>query len=183
MKIAVVGKGNVGGGLANRWEEAGHNLTRIGREGGDVSDADAVLISVPGGALVEALENVRGLEGKTVIDATNLIGAEPPDGFASNAEYVKSRTHAPTAKSFNINFAAIYDRIDETDARPGNLWCGDEQARDVVERLNRDAGFDPICAGGLENAALLESTLRLVFAINQAGMGAFFYRMAPPGQF
>jgi 8-hydroxy-5-deazaflavin:NADPH oxidoreductase len=142
-----------------------------------------VLIACPGPAVPEVFDTVSGLDGKTVIDATNLIGAQPPEGFASNAEYIKSRTQGPTAKSFNINFAAVYDQIDAATARPGNLWCGDEEARAAVERLNRDAGFDPIYAGGLENAALQESMLRLVFAINQGGMGAFFYRMAPPDQF
>jgi predicted dinucleotide-binding enzyme len=39
MKIAVIGRDNVGGGLADLWERAGHEVTRIGREGGDVSDA------------------------------------------------------------------------------------------------------------------------------------------------
>ena len=43
MKIAVVGRGNVGGGLADLWEKANHDVTRLGKEGGDVSDADAVL--------------------------------------------------------------------------------------------------------------------------------------------
>src|ERR671932_153816 len=136
MKIAVVGKGNVGGGLADRWEKAGHEVTRIGSEGGDVSDAEAVLLAVPGGA-------------------------------ASNAEYVKSRTNGPTAKSFNVNFARVYDRLDDVGQRPGNLWCGDDEAREVVERLNRDAGFDPIYAGGLENAGAQEAALGLVFSINE----------------
>jgi len=72
MKVAVVGRGNVGGGLADLWERAGHEGTRIGREGGDVSDVEAVVIAVPGGGIAEALDNVQGLEGKTVIDATNL---------------------------------------------------------------------------------------------------------------
>src|SRR3954454_25351204 len=126
MNIAVVGKGNVGGRLADLWEKAGHDVTRIGPDGGDVSDADAVLLAVPGGAVADALDNVAGIDGKTVIDATNLVSSEPPDGFASNAEYVKSRTNGPTAKSFNINFANIYDRIGEARARPGNLWCGDD---------------------------------------------------------
>lgn len=183
MKIAVIGRGKVGGGLADLWERAGHELTRIGRGGGDVSRAEAVLLAMPGGALAEALADIGGLEGKTVIDATNLIGSSPPEGFASNAEFVKSRTGGPTAKSFNINFAAIYDRIATAAERPGNLWCGEEQARGVVEQLSSDAGYDPIYAGGLENAALQESFLRLVFAINQGGMGPFFYRMAPPERF
>lgn len=183
MKIAVVGKGSVGGGLAGRWEKAGHDVQRFGRDGGDVSDADAVLIACPGPAVPGVFEIVNGLEGKTVIDATNLIGAGPPEGFASNAEFVKSKTQGPTAKSFNINFAAIYDRIDGASTRPGNLWCGDDDARETVEQLVRDAGFDPIYAGGLENSALQETMLRLVFAVNQGGMGPFFYRMAPPDQF
>jgi len=180
MKIAVVGKGNVGGGLADLWEKAGHDVTRIGSEGGDVSDAEAVLLAVPGGAVSEALDGVQGIDGKTVIDATNLVGTDPPGGFASNAEYVKSRTNGPTAKSFNINFARVYDRIADADPAPGNLWCGDDEARELVEQLNRDAGYEPIYAGPLENAGQQEAFLSLVFAVNQGGMGPYFYRMAPP---
>jgi hypothetical protein len=181
MKIAVVGRGNVGGGLADLWEKAGHSVTRIGKGGGDVSDAEAVLVAVPGGAIADALDKVQGLEGKTVIDATNLFGAERPPGFSSNAEFVKSKTNGPTAKSFNVNFAALYGRIGETRARPSNLWTGDEKAGEVVEQLNRDAGFDPVYAGGLENARAQEDFLDLIAAIRQ-NLGPFFYRMASPDQ-
>jgi 8-hydroxy-5-deazaflavin:NADPH oxidoreductase len=183
MKIAVVGKGNIGGGLGDLWEKAGHEVTRIGSEGGDVSDAEAVLLAVPGAAVPDALGKAQGIEGKTVIDATNLVGVDPPDGFASNAEYVKSRTNGPTAKSFNVNFARLFDQIAEARVTPSNLWCGDDEAREVVEQLNRDAGYDPVYAGGLENAAAQEAFLGLVFSIVQSGLGPFFYRMAPPDQF
>ena len=182
MKIVTLGKGNIGGGLGDLWEKAGHEVTRLGREGGDASDAEVVLVAVPGGAVAEALDRVQELEGKVAIDATNLVGAKPPEGFASNAEYVKSRTGGPTAKAFNLNFANIYDRLDEPSSPPGNVWCGDEETREVVEQLCRDAGFDPIYAGPLENAAMQEAALALVFAINQGGMGPFFYRAAPPDQ-
>ena len=182
MKLAVIGRGNVGGGLADLWERAGHEVKRIGQEGGDVSDAEAVLVAVPGGAIAEALDNVQGIEGNTVIDATNLLDVDPPAGFSSNAEFVKSRTNGPTAKSFNLNFAALYDRIPEAASTPSNLWCGDEEARQVVEQLNRDAGYEPVYAGPLDNAAAQENFLKLMFAINQGGLGRFFYRMAPPDQ-
>lgn len=182
MKIAVVGRGNVGGGLADRWERAGHNVTRIGKEGGDVSEAEAVLIAVPGGAVADALESVEGIEGKTVIDATNLIGAEPPSGFPSNAEFVKSKTNGPTAKSFNVNFASLYDKLDDVSTRPDNLWVGDEEAREVVERLNRDAGYEPLHAGDLSAAAAQETFLPLVFGISKS-KGQVFYRFAPPDEF
>ena len=32
MRITVFGKGNVGGGLADLWERAGHQVTRLGRQ-------------------------------------------------------------------------------------------------------------------------------------------------------
>jgi 8-hydroxy-5-deazaflavin:NADPH oxidoreductase len=182
MKVAVVGRGNVGGGLADLWERAGHDVTRIGKDGGDVSDAEAVLLAVPGRAIADAFESVRGWEGKTVIDATNLVGAQPPEGFASNADFVKSKTNGPTAKSFNLNFAVLYDRIGEAGSRPSNIWSGDEEAREVVEQLNRDAGYDPVYAGDLENAAAQETAIGLYFALAQA-TGRFFYRFAPPDEF
>jgi predicted dinucleotide-binding enzyme len=90
---------------------------------------------------------------------------------------VKSKTNGPTAKSFNDNFASLYPRLAEARARPANLWCGDAETREVVEQLNRDAGYDPVYAGPIENAALQEGVVKIVFAISQ-GMGPFVYRMA-----
>jgi len=181
MNITVIGRGNVGGGLADVWERAGHRVTRLGRDGGDVSDADVVLVAVPGGAIADALDLVTGLYGKTVIDATNLPGVSPPDGFSSNAEFVKSKTGGPTAKSFNLNLASLYGQLGEARARPSNLWCGDEEARQVVERLNRDAGYDPVHTGPLDTAALQESALPLILAVGE-GIGPFVYRFAPLDQ-
>jgi hypothetical protein len=178
MKIVTFGRGNVGGGLADLWARAGHQVTRLGREGGDVSDADVVLMAIPGGAIAEAVADLTGIVGRMVIDATNLYGVVPPAGFASNAEFVKSKTSGPTAKSFNVNFASLYPRLAEARARPGNLWCGDAETREVVEQLNRDAGYDPVYAGPIENAALLEGMVKIVFAISE-GMGPLVYRMAP----
>ena len=178
MRITVIGRGNLGGGLATLWEAAGHDVTRLGREGGDVADADVVLVAVPGDTVAAALDGVTGIGGKTVIDATNRYGVEPPTGFASNAEYVKSRVAGPTAKSFNINYASLFPRLREARVRPGNLWCGDAEVREVVEQLNRDAGYDPIHVGPLDRAAAQEALVTTVFDIGQ-GIGEFVYRMVP----
>ena len=181
MRITVVGRGRLGGGLADLWERAGHEVTRLGRDGGDVSDADAVLVAVPGGAVAEAFDRLRGFEGKTMIDATNLYNVTPPPGFASNAEFVKSRAKGPTAKSFNVNFASLFGRLADARARPGNLWCGDDEAREVVEQLNRDAGYDPVRIGPLESAAAQEAVIGVIFGIAE-GMGPCVYRFAPVDQ-
>ena len=87
------------------------------------------------------------------------------------------------AKAFNSNFAALYDQVDEQRIVPCNLVAADDEAREVAERLTTDAGYHPIYAGGLENARLLEDHLTLMGAINSGGLGRFFYRYAPPGEF
>jgi 8-hydroxy-5-deazaflavin:NADPH oxidoreductase len=180
MKIATIGRGNIGGGLGDRWEQAGHEVTRIGKEGGDVTGSEVVLIAVPGGAVADALDNLLGLEGKTAIDATNLFGVDAPAGFASNAEFVKSRTNGPTVKAFNLNFARLYDQIGAQSEKPGNIWTGDEEAREVTERLIRDAGFEPLYGGPLENAAVQEQFLKIMSGISN-DIGRCFYRFWSPG--
>ena len=181
MKITVVGRGNVGGGLAGRWERAGHAVTRLGRDGGDASDADVLLVAVPSGAIGDALHKVSGIEGKVAIDATNAFAGRN-EQFPSLAHEVKSIVRGPTAKAFNINFAAIYDAIDDQRVRPSNLFAAEDEARELAEQLSRDAGYDPVYVGGLDKARALEDHLALVFSINQAGLGPFFYRMARPGE-
>jgi 8-hydroxy-5-deazaflavin:NADPH oxidoreductase len=71
-------------------------------------------------------------------------------------------------------------RLGELSTRPTNLWTGDEEARAVVEQLNRDAGYEPVYAGPLENAAAQENAMKLWFGINQGGLGTFLYRFAAP---
>ncbi|MDQ3777356.1 MAG: dinucleotide-binding protein, partial [Actinomycetota bacterium] len=153
----------------------------LGRDGGDASDADAVLVAEPGGEIAEALARVSGLDGKLVVDATNIFG-ERNGAFPSLAHEVKSITGGPVAKSFNTNYAALYDQIDEQRVRPGNLFVADDDAREVAEQLIRDAGYDPVDCGGLDGARMLEDHLRLMSAANQGGLGRFFYRWAPPGE-
>lgn len=181
MKITVLGRGNVGGGLARLWEQAGHDVSALGSEGGDASDAEVVVVAVPSDAVGEALSKVSGIEGKVAIDATNAL-SERPQGFESLAHQVKSIVGGPTAKAFNINFAALYDEIRDQRVRPSNLYAAEDGAREVTEQLIRDAGYDPVYAGGLEKARMLEDHLELLFAVNQAGLGPFFVRYASPGE-
>lgn len=182
MKIAVIGRGNVGGGLAGRWEKAGHEVTRIGRGGGDVSGAEALLVAVPSGQVGDALRSVEGLGGQVVIDATNAFAGRD-DSYPSLAHEVKELTRGPVAKAFNANFASLYDRIDEQRARPCNLFAAEDGARKVTEQLIRDAGYDPVFVGGLDQARALEDHVAGPFmAIRESGLGPFFYRFARPGE-
>jgi 8-hydroxy-5-deazaflavin:NADPH oxidoreductase len=179
VKITTIGRGNVGGGVGELWRKAGHEVVEMGREGGDASGSDAVLLAVPQRAIADALGSVTGLEGVPVIDAINAVRGPRPAGFNSLSEYVKSLTGGPVAKAFNANFAMLYDRIGEARATPSMVYAADEEAREVTERLIRDAGYEPVSAGGLENARAVEDFLGVLFAV--AGQsGQFFYRFAPP---
>jgi len=181
MRITVIGRGNVGGGLGKLWRGAGHEVTELGRDGGDASAADVLLVAVPGRSIADAVGKVSGVEGKPTIDATNIVGARN-EKYESLAHEVKAIVGGPTAKSFSANFARIYDEIPSQRARPSNLFAADDEVREVTERLIRDAGFEPAYVGGLDKARAIEDHLGLLFAVNQAGLGPFFYRIAKPGE-
>ena len=181
MKITTIGRGNIGGGLAAFWRTAGHDVTELGKDGGDAANADVLLVAVPSDAIAEALGSVTGIHGKTTIDATNAFSGRD-ESFESLALQVKSIVGGPTAKSFNLNFAALFDQIAAQRVRPSNLFAADDEARAVTEQLIRDAGYEPAFVGGLDRARMLEEQIGLMMALSSAGLGRHFYRYAPPGE-
>src|SRR5262245_236361 len=177
MRITTIGKGNIGGGLARLWQDAGHAVTTLGHEGGDASEADVVLVAVPGAAISDALSKVTGLEGKTAIDATNAYRGRN-EQYESLAHEVKALTKGPVAKAFNANFARLYDQIPAQRVPPSCLYAADDEAREVAEQLIRDAGYEPVGLGGLESARALEDFVPGILGKT----GPVFYRFVPPGE-
>jgi len=177
MKITTVGRGNIGGGLGRLWQQAGHEVTMLGSDGGDASDADVVLVAVPSGSISEALGKVTGLEGKIAVDAANPFGGRN-EQYESFAHEVKAHTNGPVAKAFNANFAVFYDQIAEQRVPPSCLYAAEDGAREVTEQLIRDAGYGPVSLGGIENARALEDFVPGVLG----KIGRVFYRFAPPGE-
>jgi predicted dinucleotide-binding enzyme len=176
MKITTVGRGTIAGGLARLWEQAGHTVTTLGQEGGDASDADVVFVAVPSGSISDALGNVTGLDGKIAIDAANAFGGRN-EQYPSFAHEVKAHTNGPVAKAFNANFGTLYDQIAEQRVRPSCLYAAEEEAGAVTEQLIRDAGYDPVSLGGIENARAIEDFVPNMLAT----IGPVFYRFAEPG--
>jgi predicted dinucleotide-binding enzyme len=172
--------GNVDRRLAALWRKAGHEVTTLGRRGEDASDADVVVVAVPGPAISAALGQVTGLAGNNAIDATNALPSRN-EAFASLAEEVKSFTGAPVAKSFNLNFAALYDQIAAQRVPPGSFYVAEDDARDITEQLITDAGYDPVPLAGLDNARAVEDLAWLLAAAMNDGVPVF-YRLAVPGE-
>ncbi|MCX4903731.1 dinucleotide-binding protein [Streptomyces sp. NBC_00878] len=181
MNITVIGRGRVGGGLARLWEKAGHEVRALGRDGGDASDADVVVVAVPGNSIAEALQRVTGLKGQVTIDTTNLY-TERDSAFPSLSHQIKSVIGGPTAKSFSTVFASAYEQIGAQRVTPSSLYAAEPDAKGITARLIGDAGFDPVYVGDLDpGARLLEDSSALTRAL--AGqMGPFFYRYARPGE-
>ena len=177
MKITTIGRGNIGGGLGRLWQQAGHEVTALGRDGGDASDADVVFVAVPSGSISDALSKVTGIEGKLAIEAANAFAGRN-EQYESFAHEVKAHTNGPVAKAFNANFGVLYDQIGEQRVRPSCLYAADDEARAATEQLIRDAGYEPVSLGGLENARALEDFVPGVLG----KVGRVFYRFAPPGE-
>jgi predicted dinucleotide-binding enzyme len=113
MRIAVIGKGSIGGTPGSKWRAAGHDVVCGARDGsgqgpggapvrsiGDaLKDAEAVLPAVPGRAVPDVV-NGQGaaLAGKVVMDAVNRMGA--PE-FDSRALIAAAAPPARYVRAFN----------------------------------------------------------------------------------
>lgn len=105
MKVAVVGRGNIGGGLADLWEKAVHEVTRIGREGGDVSDAEVVLVAVPGGAIAVTNSSERAQAQQIAfIDAAQQSGVAHVVSLIAYNARSNDEHREPSLKSVRCGF-------------------------------------------------------------------------------
>jgi predicted dinucleotide-binding enzyme len=179
MRIAVIGKGNIGGTLGSKWRAAGHDVVYGTRDGsgrgpggvpvrsiGDaLKDAEVVLLAVPGQAVPDVVsEQGAALAGKVVIDAVNRMGA--PE-FDSRALIAAAAPSARYVRAFNSlgweNFA---------DPLPGaNLFfAADPEARAPAEELISAVGLEPAFVGDATATATVDGLLPLWFAlVRQSG--------------
>jgi predicted dinucleotide-binding enzyme len=180
MRIAVIGKGNIGGSLGTKWRAAGYDVVYGARDGsgegpggapvrgiGDaLKDADVVVLAVPGQVVPDVVtEHGAALAGKTVIDAVNRIGA--PE-FDSRAIIAAAAPQARYVRAFNSlgweNFA---------DPMPGTnmFFAADPDARATAEELIRAVGLEPAFLGDATATATVDGLLPLWFALVQQNGG------------
>src|SRR4030095_16595432 len=104
--------------------------------------------------------------GKIVIDCTNAVmpGFALKYGHTTSAaeELQKKLPKAHVFKSFNAQGAENLSNPVYGDIRASNFFCGnDARGKELIRKLVEDAGFDPIDAGELKNARLLEPLMVL----------------------
>jgi predicted dinucleotide-binding enzyme len=186
MKIGVIGAGRIGGNCARQAVKGGHQVmlsfardsskldelaAELGAGASVGSPADAaafgevVILSVPWGAIPEALDQAGDLGGKVVIDTTNQFGSGPmPAAGQTAASFNAQRMPgARYVKSFNTLTSRFQE---EAAARSGDervvQWiCGDDaEAKSVVAGLIKDMGYVPVDLGGTAGCAVMEAPRR-----------------------
>jgi 8-hydroxy-5-deazaflavin:NADPH oxidoreductase len=175
MKIAVIGKGKIGGTLGAKWTETGHDVVYGTRDGsgagpggapvrgiGDaVAGADVVVLALPGAAVPDVV-TAQGpaLAGKVVIDAVNRMGGGTE--YDSRALIADAAPSARYVRAFNSlgweNFA---------DPLPGTnmFFAADPEARAVAEELIAAVGLEPAFVGDADATPTVDGLLPLWFAL------------------
>jgi len=133
-----------------------------------VRQGEVVVLATPWDAVPDVITAMGDVNGKIIIDCTNplSLNAEGSLGLSlgsstSGAEEIaRLAPLAHVAKAFNTygweNFAdSGYPGYG--DLKPVMFYCSDDDdAKEVVEKLAKDLGFDPLDTGGLGMARTLE---------------------------
>ena len=165
-KIAIIGNGNVGGALTRGLTKARRDVKNVGEDKAEIRSAaewaDVVILAVPFGALTDVAATIAPVtEAKTIIDVTNALTSEMQlaVGFTTSGaeELQKKLPRARVVKAFNTQFAQQMDSGRLGDLAVTVFVAGDDAAAksDVVD-VAKAIGFDPVDAGPLANARLLE---------------------------
>ena len=194
MTIAIIGSGNVGSALARGWSRAGQRVvlgardvsapkvTTLAREtradakppAEAAAAADVVVLALPWQVAEGAVKALGGLKDKVVIDCMNPLSMQDGKlgldrGFATSGAETLSQwiPQARIVKTLNQVGANLMADNAALPYRPVMFMAGnDAAAKATVSALLRELSFEPLDAGDLTKARLLEPFAMLW--INQA---------------
>ena len=177
MNITIIGAGNIGKTLGEKWIQAGHQITYGVRNPADpkhaglntapikesLAQAEVILLALPGTA-VEEFANQFGadLNGKIIIDSTN----NPRNSVVNNLAVLQSA--APGARIVHAfrtlgweNFANPQLGGQQIDL----FFAGDPSARTITEQLIQEVGLHPVYFGGYDAIPAIDGMMRAWFAL------------------
>ncbi len=187
MRIAVIGAGNVGGGLGQAFAAVGHEVV-FGVRDPDSSKTLSALAEIPSATAASPSEAVDGaevivfalrpvaiaatiadlppLDDRIVIDAMNRFDGDPLR--STTQDLVERLPGAKLAKAFNtIGFENLTTARDRRTPVAMFVAGDDPDAKRVAMDLAAEIGFEPEDAGGLANAKPLEDMVRVWIALTQ----------------
>jgi 8-hydroxy-5-deazaflavin:NADPH oxidoreductase len=184
MKIAILGKGNIGtrlGALFSSANGGDHVVTYSTRT--NVAEiakqSEMLVLAVPYSAVASLVPDLQDhVDGKIIIDATNPLNSSGPSpledvgyGAKSGAEAIQIQLpQAKIVKAFNTIFASNLTEGRKTDVTV--FVAGDDaEARRVVHELATSSGFDSVVeTGALMTSRYLEAMAHLIIHL-AFGMG------------
>jgi predicted dinucleotide-binding enzyme len=195
MRIAVIGAGNVGGGLGSALVAAGHLVVFGVRDPASpkttaalatiagvtatspseaVEGADVVVFTLRWDAVPSTVATLPSMDGRFVIDAMNRFDGDP--GRSTTQDLAELLPGAKLAKAFNtIGFENLTTAHERRQAAAMFVAGDDPDAKRVAMDLAAELGFMPEDAGGLVNANALEQMVRVWLALTKThGRGVGF---------
>jgi len=177
MKIAILGAGNIGGTLGEKWLSAGNSVVfgvrdvnsaktssalkrAKGARTNDVTSAihesDVVLFSVPWKTVPElAQANAADLNGKLIMDATNNFAGP----VINNLNVLKEA--APNSKiyrAFNSLGWEVFANLIIHDQTVDMFYSGqDGDSRSQIHQLIEQVGLNPIWVGDNDRIHLVDN--------------------------
>ena len=187
MRIAILGAGNVGGGLGKAFAAVGHDVVfgvrdpestktqaaladipdaRAASPADAVEGADAIVFAVRPVAINSTVAELPPLAGRIVIDAMNRFDAEAA-AHSTTQDLTAILPGAKLVKAFNtIGFENYTTAASRT--VPADMFVAgdDADAKKVAMALASEIGFRPEDAGGLANAKVLEEMVKVWVALS-----------------
>jgi predicted dinucleotide-binding enzyme len=181
MRIGVIGSGNIGGTVGALWVKAGHRVLFSSRHpeqlkklvddlgplagAGSVKEAlnfgDVIFIAVPYGAYPQiGRDHTGAFRNKIVLDAGNAVTGRDGEIVAEAAAQgigitsAKYLAGARIVRAFNtLNYRTLAREANRAGSRLAIPIAGDDkEALTVASTLVRDAGFDSVVVGSLQDA-------------------------------
>lgn len=183
MKIAIIGTGNMGTGFAKSLAKTSHEVFITAKDietakniaasfgknfsAGSVSEAakfgEVIILAVGWFDVKDVLNEAGDLSGKVLVDISNPLnkdysGLAVGPGTSASEEIAKMSPKAKVVKAFNTIFAGILQSSPDFNGESASVfYCGDDDAaKKKVNQLIKDFGYDPVDAGPLSSARLLE---------------------------
>jgi predicted dinucleotide-binding enzyme len=185
MRIAIMGAGNVGGGLGAGLTQAGHEVvfgvrdpgsekTRAAQRSAPGSgasspadaalDADVVIFALRWDAVPPTIAGLPDMDGRVVIDAMNRFTGDPARSTAQDlADLLPG---ARLVKAFNtIGFENMSTAAGRRQKAVMFIAGDHPEANAVAASLASDLGFQPEDVGALSNAKPLEEMVKIWLAL------------------
>jgi 8-hydroxy-5-deazaflavin:NADPH oxidoreductase len=184
MRLGVIGAGHIGGNIARRAALAGYDVTvsfardrsglnalaaEIGAAAAEPTDAaraDLVVLSVPWGAIDEALAQAGSLAGRIVIDTTNQFGRggwldlNGRTGARYNADRMPGAAYTKCFNTLTSAFQAAAATRTGDDRVVQWIAGDDADAKAAVAELVEKAGYVPVDLAGIDGCSVMEAPRR-----------------------